>query len=68
MYNELFNNYLILLKENQMLRNKLLNILDKKGVYTMDEYELYIYLYNTNDINKKLKINNYPKLPESDEE
>jgi len=68
MYTELYNNYLILLKENEMLRNKLLNILDKKGVYTMDEYELYIYLYNTKDINKKLKINNYPKLPESDEE
>jgi hypothetical protein len=68
MYTELYNKYLILIKENEMLRNKLLNILDKKGVYTIDEYELYIYLYNTKEINKITKIYLYPKLPESDEE
>lgn len=52
-------------KKNELLRKKILNILEKKDVLTIDEYELYLYICNEKDISV---IKKYPDLPESDDE
>ena len=47
-----------------------MKILSTKDSMNIDEYELYLYIYNldTKKYNLGNKIKTYPKLPESDEE
>jgi hypothetical protein len=52
-------------KENELLKQKMIEILESKQNMSIDEYELYVYLCKQ-PIEKIKKI--YPKLPESEEE
>jgi hypothetical protein len=55
----------IIKKENELLKQKIMKILESKENMTIDEYELYLYVCEPTKIKIK-KI--YPKLPESEEE
>jgi hypothetical protein len=55
-------------KENEILKNNIINILEKKNNMTLDEYELYLSLQEIILI-KPIKLKNkYPPLPLSDDE
>jgi len=62
-------------KEIEFIKSKVLGILDKKNTFSIDEYELYLYLSEDKQIEIPVtemqisrKERTYPELPESDQD